>query len=90
MRHAQAKSARVALYEEDDDLVLIVADDGKGFRESDLSDSLGLLGMKERAQVCGGDLEIASTPGNGTTVTLRVPLHAALSRQRDHAHSDSR
>jgi two-component system, NarL family, sensor histidine kinase UhpB len=90
MRHAQAKSARVALYEEKGDLVLVVADDGKGFLESDLSDSLGLLGMKERAQVCGGDLEIGSAPGNGTTVTLRVPLHAALSRDKDYAHSDSR
>jgi signal transduction histidine kinase len=90
MRHAQAKSARVALYEEDGDLVLVVADDGKGFRESDLSDSLGLLGMKERAQVCGGNLEIASTPGKGTTVTLRVPLRAARSRDKDYAHSDSR
>jgi PAS domain S-box-containing protein len=82
-RHAQAKSARIALYEEDADLVLVVADDGKGFRESDLSDSLGLLGMKERAQVCGGDLEIVSTPGNGTTVTLRVPpALCAHERQR--------
>ncbi len=90
MRHAQAKSARVALYEEDSDLVLLVADDGKGFCESDLSNSLGLLGMKERAQVCGGDLEIASSPGSGTTVTLRVPLHTALLRNRDYAHSDNR
>ncbi len=90
MRHAQAKSARVALYEEDGDVVLLVADDGKGFRESDLSDSLGLLGMKERAQVCGGDLEIVSAPGNGTTVTLRVPLRTAQSRNSDYAHSDSR
>ncbi len=90
MRHAQAKSARVALYEEDADLVLVVADDGNGFRESDLPDSLGLLGMKERAQVCGGDLEIVSTPGNGTTVTLRVPLHSALTSNNDYAHSDRR
>jgi PAS domain S-box-containing protein len=90
MRHAQAKSARVALYQEDANLVLVVADDGKGFRESDLSDSLGLLGMKERAQVCGGDLEIVSTPGNGTTVTLRVPLHPSLTSNNDYAHPDSR
>ncbi len=80
MRHAEAKSARVALYEEDGDLVLVVADDGKGFLESELSDSLGLLGMKERAQVCGGNLEIASAPENGTTVTLRVPLHRPVER----------
>jgi signal transduction histidine kinase len=90
MRHAQAKSARVALFEENGDLVLLVADDGKGFRESDLSNSLGLLGMKERAQVCGGDLAIASAPGNGTTVTLRVPLHTAQSKDSGYAHSDSR
>jgi signal transduction histidine kinase len=90
MRHAQAKSARVALFEEDGDLVLLVGDDGKGFRESDLSNSLGLLGMKERAQVCGGDLQIASAPGNGTTVTLRAPLHTARLKDSDYAHSDSR
>jgi len=35
---------------------------------------LGLLGMKERAQFCGGDVQISSSPGNGTTVTVRVPL----------------
>ena len=78
MRHAQAKSARVALYEENGDLVLVVADDGKGFRESDLSDSLGLLGMKERAQVCGGDLEIASTrkrdDGHAARAVARRPV----------------
>jgi PAS domain S-box-containing protein len=90
MRHAQAGTVRIALNEEDGDLVLVVADDGKGFRESDLSGTLGFLGMKERAQVCGGYLEVSSTPGNGTTVTLRVPLHSARSRNSEYAHSDNR
>ena len=52
-------------------------DDGVGFLESGLSNSLGslgLLGMKERAQFCGGDVLITSSPGNGTTVTVRVPV----------------
>lgn len=89
MRHAQAGTVRVALNEEHGDLVLVVADDGKGFRESDLSGSLGFLGMKERAQVCGGDLEVSSAPGNGTTVILRVPIHSAPSRNSEYAHSDS-
>ena len=77
MRHAQAKSVRVTLRGEDGNLVLMVQDDGVGFPESSVSNtmgSLGLLGMKERAQACGGDVIITSSPGNGTTVTIRVPV----------------
>ena len=77
IRHAQAKSVRVALCQEEENILLVVEDDGIGFCESDLSNtvgSLGLLGMKERAQFCGGDVLISSSPGNGTRVTVRVPL----------------
>jgi PAS domain S-box-containing protein len=77
IRHAQAKSVRVALCQEDGDILLVVEDDGIGFNPSGLSNSLGslgLLGMKERAQFCGGDVQISSSSGSGTTVTIRVPL----------------
>jgi PAS domain S-box-containing protein len=77
IRHAQAKSVRVELCQEDEFILLVVEDDGIGFRESDFSNtfgSLGLLGMKERAQFCGGDVHISSSPGNGTTVTIRIPV----------------
>jgi PAS domain S-box-containing protein len=77
IRHAQAKSVRVALVQEEENILLVVEDDGIGFSESDLSNtlgSLGLLGMKERAQFCGGDVQISSFPGKGTTVTVRVPI----------------
>jgi signal transduction histidine kinase len=77
IRHAEAKVVRVSLSQEEENILLIVEDDGVGFRESDLSNSfgsLGLLGMKERAQFCGGDVQISSSPGNGTTVTVRVPM----------------
>ncbi len=77
IRHAQAKLVRVDLSQEDERIVLVVEDDGVGFRESDISStlgSLGLLGMKERAQACGGDVQISSSLGNGTTVTIRVPV----------------
>jgi PAS domain S-box-containing protein len=77
IRHAQAKSVRVDLFQEEENILLVVADDGIGFCESDLSNSLGslgLLGMKERAQFCGGDVQISSSPGNGTTVSVRVPV----------------
>ncbi|MGD0802367.1 MAG: PAS domain S-box protein [Terracidiphilus sp.] len=77
IRHAQAKSVRIDLCQEDENILLVVEDDGIGFSESGRSNSvgsLGLLGMKERAQFCGGDVQISSSPGNGTTVTVRVPL----------------
>jgi PAS domain S-box-containing protein len=89
-RHAEAKTVRTSLYEEDDDLVLVVEDDGKGFLESKAAGSLGVLGMKERAQGCGGDLQISSYPGKGTTVTLRVPVRITDSEREDHANSDRR
>ncbi|HEY3625744.1 MAG TPA: histidine kinase [Terracidiphilus sp.] len=88
MRHAEARSVSVTLREDDGELVLVVTDDGKGFLESEVSDSLGFLGMKERAQVCGGSLDIASSPGSGTTVALRVPLHLASLGKSNYAHSD--
>ncbi len=77
IRHAQAKSVHVSLCQEAENILLVVEDDGIGFCESDLSNSLGslgLLGMKERAQFCGGEVQISSSPGNGTTVTVRVPV----------------
>jgi PAS domain S-box-containing protein len=77
IRHAKAKSVRVDLCQEEESILLIVEDDGIGFHESGFSNSLGslgLLGMKERAQFCGGDVLISSSPGNGTRVTVRVPL----------------
>jgi len=77
VRHAQAKSVRASLVQEDESILLVVEDDGIGFCESELSNtlgSLGILGMKERAQFCGGDVQIKSSPGNGTTVTVRVPV----------------
>ena len=77
VRHAQAKQVHVTLSQEVENIVLSVEDDGIGFLVSDLSNtlgSLGLLGMKERAQSCGGDVHISSSPGSGTTVTVRVPI----------------
>jgi PAS domain S-box-containing protein len=77
IRHAQATQVRVTLLQEEENIVLIVEDDGVGFHEPDFSNSigsLGLLGMRERAQFCGGDVQIKSSPGMGTTVTVRVPV----------------
>jgi len=91
IRHAQAKSVRIDLCQEDENILLVVEDDGIGFHESGISNalgSLGLLGMKERAQFCGGDVHIFSSPGKGTKVTVRVPVDIPRAERSTHAHPD--
>ena len=75
-RHASATRVNICLNEEAASLVLIVEDNGRGITEREISDpkSLGLLGMRERALVFGGEVEISGAPGKGTTVTLRIPI----------------
>lgn len=74
-RHAQATEVNVKLAIDNDDLSLEVADNGRGIGEEQLSAgrSLGILGMRERALLLGGDLTIRGAPGKGTTVRVRIP-----------------
>ena len=77
-RHAKATRVEVVLQKQRDRLVLLIHDDGRGFDEADpgLSKSLGLLGMRERAAILGGEVNISSAAGKGTTVTAWIPLPA--------------
>jgi PAS domain S-box-containing protein len=77
LRHAQASAVTVSLRGEDSELVLEIADDGRGITADDLTAprSLGLLGMKERASLLGGALTIHRGQERGTVVTVRVPRH---------------
>ncbi len=79
IRHAKATRVAVRLAEESGHLLLIVKDNGRGISEEEIAGtrSLGLLGMRERAMLIGGDVSLHGKPGKGTTVTLRVPLPAA-------------
>ncbi len=66
---------RVAVARAGGRLRVRVTDDGRGFDPRNLPEgSLGLRGMRERAALAGGSLELVSHPGGGTTVTLEVPL----------------
>jgi PAS domain S-box-containing protein len=78
-RHAEATEVSVRLAKGDDGLRLEVRDDGKGFREAQLSPggSLGILGMRERALLLNGRLTIRSAPGEGATVTAWIPIGQA-------------
>jgi len=69
-RHAQASSVRLEAQSESGNLLLRVADDGKGMQVPAQPTTFGLLGMRERARALGGNLKIASARGEGTTVTL--------------------
>ncbi|CAN5842016.1 hypothetical protein BH10CHL1_BH10CHL1_13940 [soil metagenome] len=75
-RHAQATEVKVALLSDQSTFTLEVADNGRGITEEDLrgSKSLGLLGMRERAGQLGGTVETVGTPGEGTLITLTLPL----------------
>ena len=75
-RHARATRAEVVLEKQRDRLVLQIRDNGRGFEQANpsLSKSLGLLGMRERAAILGGQVNISSAPGKGTTVTAWIPL----------------
>ncbi|TAJ94214.1 MAG: PAS domain S-box protein [Gammaproteobacteria bacterium] len=79
-RHAQATQVEVKLCEEDGHLLLTVCDNGRGITREQLHDphSIGLVGMRERAQSFGGELGITGTPGAGVTVMLRIPLLASV------------
>ena len=76
MRHAQATNIRVHYNISAGWLVLEVRDNGQGISDSNLANrnSLGLLGMRERAAQWGGDVSIVGAEGKGTTVTVRLPL----------------
>jgi len=75
-RHSGAQSVEVTLACREGALELSIQDDGCGFdpQSSPQAGSFGLIGMGERARLAGGSLEVATVPGHGTRVTVRLPL----------------
>ena len=77
-KHAEASSVRVRLFRHGSRAVLEVADDGTGFDvdapASPGPTGLGLSGMRERAELLGGRLDLSAAPGRGTTVRLTIPF----------------
>jgi signal transduction histidine kinase len=77
-RHADATRVEIRFAVEHPWLVLSINDNGAGISEWDAHSgkSYGLMGMRERAHVFGGRLEIAGTSGQGTTVRVRIPIRS--------------
>ena len=84
-RHAEATHVQIRLAENDGSLVLMIVDDGRGLQGDKWRDtkSLGLLGMRERALMIGGAVELKGAAGRGTTVTLRVPVQKTTAAVRE-------
>lgn len=78
-RHSGASAVRIALREAGGQLHLRIQDNGKGFDPAAGTprEGFGLLGMRERVLALNGGLQIDSTPGHGTTVSIDIPLPAA-------------
>ena len=76
LRHAQAENAYIELFSAANSLVLVVEDDGIGFDLSEKKRGSGLTGMRERAALVGGSIEIDSERNTGTTVHVTIPLEA--------------
>ena len=76
LRHAQATRVNVQMMEEDRGFILTVSDNGRGIRDDQISGqrTLGLLGMRERAYLIEGTIDITGSNGKGTVVTVRIPL----------------
>ncbi len=75
-RHAGARTVNVWVVRGEGSVELRVQDDGAGFEPGN-SRRLGLRGMRERAALLGGAIEVESRPGAGTTITMRIPVRGA-------------
>lgn len=79
-RHADARHVRVRVDVTDDEVRLTVDDDGTGFDPDRATGGYGLVGLRERAQLVGGTVDVTSRPGSGTAVTVFVPTREPARR----------
>ncbi len=75
VRHSRARQVSLVLEKRGDHILMIVEDDGRGFdvEAASRTGRLGLLGIRERAEMFGGTLLVESSPGSGTTLVVEIP-----------------
>jgi PAS domain S-box-containing protein len=76
LQHARATSVDITMRAETGELVLTIIDNGRGITENERTgaQSLGLLGMRERAHLIGGTIHVTGVGGKGTMITVRIPI----------------
>ncbi|MEO8599329.1 MAG: PAS domain S-box protein [bacterium] len=77
-RHSQATKVGITLSQDEDGFLMEVKDNGKGLQPGDRrkANSFGLMGIRERIHALGGELVIASNPGNGTVLSISLPVYS--------------
>jgi signal transduction histidine kinase len=80
-KHSAARRVEVTVRARERAIEAIVADDGVGFEAESISDGFGLIGMRERAMLVGGELEVQTAPGAGTSIRFVMPLGEASSSE---------
>jgi signal transduction histidine kinase len=86
VKHGKAKHIVIEIYEDTLAVYLSVCDDGKGFDPHAQTSGFGLLGMRERAQLLGGELTIVATPGRGTLLKASIPVLRRIEKSRAEVH----
>jgi signal transduction histidine kinase len=86
-RHAEASHVAVDIHSSAEGVVMTIRNDGRPFDVTralnfTLGRRLGLIGMRERLEMVGGDLSVESTPNRGTVVTARIPHSKTVRRKR--------
>ena len=74
LKHSGAALLTVDIAEVDGHVIVSVRDDGQGFDPSARAEGFGLLGMRERVELLDGTLTVVSAPGEGTTLSARLPV----------------
>jgi signal transduction histidine kinase len=73
-RHSHATQANIRIIYQEREIQIQIDDNGSGFDVSKTANGLGLRLIRERLESIGGQADIQSRPGSGTTITFRVPL----------------
>ena len=82
-KHGEATRVSVAVTEADGHVRVTVSDNGRGFEPGAVTAGFGVAGMRERVELLGGELSLASAPGEGTTITAVLPAaHVTMPRSR--------
>ncbi len=87
-RHSEATRVKIELSFQRPNAVLFISDNGRGITDTQLSapDSLGLLGMRERAEMLGGSFSVAAKPGAGTELKASIPVSVSQLQSTDHSN----
>ncbi len=75
IRHSEARRVKIHCWQEEEQIMLEVKDNGRGIARDQLESqtSYGIMGMKERCRICGGEVQFISSRGRGTTVRVTIP-----------------